>query len=88
LLRLRNSFLCTSGKYLNLHIWRVALGFQVPYISHYITEYFRKQADSIQNQENAIFLTPENVKPNMESSRGLSLAAVKCTTIQMTRLPL
>jgi pectate lyase len=50
--------------------------FQEPHIYDYITKLCRKQAEVIQNHENS------------ETIRGLNLAAVKRTTVQVTKLPL
>jgi hypothetical protein len=35
-----------------------------------------------------MFATSEKAKPDTENIRGLNLAAVKRTTVQVTRLPL
>jgi hypothetical protein len=36
----------------------------------------------------AVFALQDKVKPDTENVRGLNLAAVKLTTVQVTKLPL
>jgi hypothetical protein len=61
---------------------------QIPYVYDYITKSCRQQEEVIQNHEN------ENVRyigqgnPDTENVRGLNLAAVMCTTVQVSRLSL
>jgi hypothetical protein len=61
------------------------LAFQIPFVYDYITKLCRQQAEAIQNHDN------ENVRAIGQGEarhRGLNLAAVKHTTVQVTRLPL
>jgi methionine aminopeptidase len=61
------------------------MAFQVPYIFDYITKLCRHQVEVIQNHENANVRDFGKTKPDTENIRGLSLAAVKRTTVQVTR---
>jgi hypothetical protein len=63
------------------------MAFQIPYIYDYITELCRQQAEVIQNHDNENFATLEKAKPDLESIRGLNLAAVMCMTVQVSRVP-
>jgi hypothetical protein len=61
--------------------------FNIPYIYDYITKLCRKQAEVIQNHENAnVRIIGQGGRPNTESIRGLNLAAVKRMTVQVFRL--
>jgi hypothetical protein len=53
-----------------------------------MTKLSRQQAEVIQNHENEMFAILDKAKPDTENTRGLSLAAVKRATVQVTRLPL
>jgi hypothetical protein len=68
----------TTGKF----SWRTRLP-----MYDYITKSCRQQAQAVQNHENAKFTTSEKEKPDIKYKR-LNLAAVKRTTIQVTRQPL
>jgi hypothetical protein len=87
LLRLQNKVLRTTGnlpRRTAVRYWHTA--FKIPYVYDYITKLSRHQAEVIQNHDN------ENVRNNgegaTESIRALNLAAVKHTTVQVTRLTL
>jgi hypothetical protein len=64
------------------------MAFQVLYTYDYIMKLCRQQAEFIQNHENADVHNIEKVKPDTGNIRGLSLVAVKHTTVQVTRQPL
>jgi hypothetical protein len=51
----------------------------------YMTQLCRQQAETIHNHE---YATSDKGKSDTENIRGLNLAVVKHTTIQVTRLPL
>jgi hypothetical protein len=53
-----------------------------------MTKLSRQQADVIQNHENANVRNMDKAKPGTGNTRGLNLAAVKRTAVQVTRLPL
>jgi hypothetical protein len=60
------------------------MAFQVPYIYDYIMKLFRQQR-SYKIIKMQMIVTLEQVKPNTENIRGLSLAVVKHTTVQASR---
>jgi hypothetical protein len=62
------------------------MAFKLPYIYDYITKFCRQQAEVIQNHENEMFATLEKANRDTGNIRGLNLAAVKHTTVQVTRL--
>jgi hypothetical protein len=64
------------------------MAFKLPYTYNYITKVYRQQAEVIQNHENAIVPNIEKANLDTANIRGLNLAAVKHTTVQVTRLPL
>jgi hypothetical protein len=53
-----------------------------------ITELLGNKQRSCKIMKIQMFTTSEEVKPDAENRRGLSLAAVKCTTVHLTRQPL
>jgi hypothetical protein len=63
------------------------VAFQIPYVYDYITKLCRQQAEVIQNHENEMFATLDKARPHTENIRGLNLAAVTCTTVQVPKLP-
>jgi hypothetical protein len=62
--------------------------FQIPYVYDYIRKSCRQQAKVVQNHENENVRFLDKAKPDTGNSRGLNLAAVMCTTVQASRLPL
>jgi hypothetical protein len=62
------------------------VAFKLPYIYDYITKLCRQQADVIQNHENAVFAILDKTKHDRRNIRGLNFAAVKHTTVQVTKL--
>jgi hypothetical protein len=61
--------------------------FQIPYVYDYITKSCRQEGEVNLNHENEMFATLDKTKPDVESIRGLNLAAVMCTNVQVSRLP-
>jgi hypothetical protein len=61
--------------------------FQIPYVYDYITKLCKKQAEVIKNHENENVRYMEKAKPSIENIKGLNLAAVICTTVEVSRLP-
>jgi hypothetical protein len=61
------------------------MAFKLPYIYDYITKLRRQQAEVIQNHEHA---NVRIIGPRHRNTRGLKLAEIKHTTVQVTRLPL
>jgi hypothetical protein len=62
--------------------------FNLPYVYDYITKLCRQQAEVIQIMRTNMFAVYDKVKPDIENIRGLNLAVVKPTTVQVTKLPL
>jgi hypothetical protein len=86
---LQNKVLRTINKFPSCTPAReLHMAFQVPYICDYITKSCKQQAEAIKNKKVQMFATSEIVKPDTENIKGLSLAAVKRTTIQVTWQPL
>jgi DMSO/TMAO reductase YedYZ heme-binding membrane subunit len=54
----------------------------------YITKLCKQQAESYKIMITKMFAILDKAKPDIESIRGLNLAAVKHTTVHVTRLPL
>jgi hypothetical protein len=86
LLRLQNMVLRTIGSYpRGTSVRDMHMAFQSPYVYDYITKSCRQQAEVIQNHENE---NVRKVKSDTENTKGLNLAAVMFTTVQVSRLPL
>jgi hypothetical protein len=64
------------------------MAFKLQYICDYETKLFRKQAEVVQNHENANIQTLDKANPDTGNIRSLNLEAVKHMIIQVTRLPL
>jgi hypothetical protein len=62
--------------------------FKLPYAYDYITKLCRQQAEVIQNHENEHVRSLGQGEARHRDVRGLNLAAVKLTTVQVTRVPL
>jgi hypothetical protein len=87
--RLKNNVLRIIGNFPRLTPTRdLHTAFKLPYIYDYITKLCRQQAEVIQNVRMQIFTTLDKAKPDTGNIRGLKLAAVKHTTVQVTRPPL
>jgi hypothetical protein len=74
-------------KQVSLHHWKfskVHTAFKLPYIYDYITKLCRQQAEVIQNHENEHVRGIGQGKRDIENIRGLNLAVVKVTTVQVT----
>jgi hypothetical protein len=87
--RLQNKVLRTIGHFprrtpvRDLHV-----AFRIPYMYDFITKLCRQQAEGIQNYRNENVRNIGKAKPNTENIRGLNLAALKATTVQVTKLPM
>jgi hypothetical protein len=85
--RLQNKVLRTIGNLpRRTSVRDMHVAFQIPYVYDYITKSSRQQAEVIQNHEN------ENVRyigqgeaPHTENIRVSNLAAVMCTTVQVSK---
>jgi hypothetical protein len=75
-------------EYLSTHHWyQKVRAFNIPYIYDYITKLCRQQAEVIQNHENANARNIEQGEAQRSKlNRGLNLAAVKRTAVQVSRL--
>jgi hypothetical protein len=64
--------------------------FNLPYVYDYtsITKLCRQQAKSYKIMRMNMFEVWDKAKPDIENIRGLNLAVVKLTTVQVTKLPL
>jgi hypothetical protein len=83
--RLQNRVLRTNGNFpRNTSVRAMHVAFQVPYAYDYITTLCRKQAEIIHNHENENVCNIEKAKPHTENVSNLNLAAVTCTTIQVS----
>jgi hypothetical protein len=63
------------------------LAFKLPSVYDYITKLCRQQAEVILNNDNENVRNIGQGEANTGYTRGLNLAAVKHTTIHVTRLP-
>jgi hypothetical protein len=62
------------------------MAFKLPYVYNYITKLCRQEAEVVQNHENANVRSIEQGERRHRNKRGLNLAAVKHTTVQLTTL--
>jgi hypothetical protein len=62
------------------------MAFQIPYVYDYITKSCRQQAEVFQNHENEnVRCNGQGEAPHTENIRGSNLAAVMCTTVQVSK---
>jgi hypothetical protein len=79
---MQNKVLRTIGNFSSCTpVREMHTAFSLPYVYDDIIKLCRKQAEVIQNHEN-------KVKTDIENIRGLNLAVVKPTTVQVTKEPL
>jgi hypothetical protein len=64
------------------------MAFQIPYVYDDITKSFRQQAESYKIMKTKMFAALDKAKPDTGNAKGLNLAAVMFTTVQVSRLPL
>jgi hypothetical protein len=82
--RLQNKVLRTLGNFpRRTPVRYLHMAFKLPYIYDYITKLCRQQAEVTQNHENS---NVRNIGQGTGNIGGLNLAAVKHTTVQVTRL--
>jgi hypothetical protein len=82
--RLQNKAPSTIGKFPKCTpVHKLHMSFRVPYIYDYITKLCRQQAEVKQNHKNADVRDIGKMKSYAENIRGLSLAEVKLTTVQI-----
>jgi hypothetical protein len=83
--RLQNKDLHTTGHFSrHTPVRDLHMTFELPYVYDYITKLCWQQAEVIQNRDNAMFATLYKANPDTGNIRGLNLAAVKLTTVQVT----
>jgi hypothetical protein len=63
------------------------MAFKIPYVYDYIKNYAGNKQKSYKIMIMKMFAILYKAKPDIESIRGLNLAAVMHTTVQVTRLP-
>jgi hypothetical protein len=86
--RLQNEVLSTIGNFPKRRpVRELHMAFNLPYVYDYITKLYRHQAGVIQNHENANVSNIGQSEARYRNIRGLNLAAVKHTTVKVTRLP-
>jgi hypothetical protein len=89
--RLQNKVLRTNGNIPRCTPVRdLRTAFNLPCVYNYITKFCRQQTEVTQNHENKhVFAEYDKEKPDIENIRVFNnLAAVKLTTVQVTKLPL
>jgi hypothetical protein len=87
--RLQNKVLRTIGNYTRRTPVRdLHLAFQIPFVYDYKTTLCRQQHRSYKIMIMKMFAPLDKAKLVTENTRGLNLAAVKHTTVQVARLPL
>jgi hypothetical protein len=60
--------------------------FQIPHVYDYIKNHAGNKQKSSKIIKMKMFATLDKEKPDTENIRGLNLAAVMCTTVQVSRL--
>jgi hypothetical protein len=88
--RLQNKVLRTIGKLpRRTPVRDLHMAFQIPHVYDCVTKSCRQQAEVIQNHENenVRYWMLDKAKPDTENIRDLNLAAVMCTTVQVSELP-
>jgi hypothetical protein len=84
--RLQNNVLRTIGDFPRCTlVCELHTTFNIPYVYDFITKLCRQQAEVILNHDMKMFATLNKAKPYTENTRGLNLAAVKHTTVQVSR---
>jgi hypothetical protein len=63
------------------------VAFQIPYVYVYITKSAGNKQKSSKIMKMKMFATLDKARPDTENIRGSNLAAVMCTTVQVSRLP-
>jgi hypothetical protein len=86
--RLQNKVLRTIGRFpRRTSVRDMHVPFQIPYVYDYITKSVSMQK-SYNFVKMKMFDILDKVKPNMGNTKGLNLAEVMFTTVQVFRLPL
>jgi hypothetical protein len=87
--RLQNKVLHTTGNFpRRTSVRDMHEVFQIPYVYDYVRKSCRQQAEVIQNHENENVRYIGQGEDRHRKQRGVNLAAVMCTTVQVSRLSL
>jgi hypothetical protein len=87
--RLQNKFLRTIGHFPRLtQVRNLHVAFKIPYFMISSQNYAGSKQKSYEIIIIQIFVILDKVKPNTGNIRGLNLATVKPTTVQVTKLSL
>jgi hypothetical protein len=87
--RLQNKVLRTIANFpRRTSVRDLHMAFELPYICDYVTKLCRQQADVTQIMKMQIFATLDKANPDTGNIRGLNLAVVKHTIVQVTTLSL
>jgi hypothetical protein len=62
------------------------VAFQIPYVYDYIAKLCRRQAEMVHYHENENYVILDKAKPHTENIKGLNLAVVIYTTVQVSKL--
>jgi hypothetical protein len=65
-------------------IRELTVAFKIPYVYDYITKLYKTRVEVILNHVNPIYFVPDKEKSGIGSIKGLNLAAVRLTTVQLT----
>jgi hypothetical protein len=85
--RLQNKVFCTIGNSpMGTSVREMHMAFHLPYVYNYMTKLCGQQAEVIINRDNENFCILYKAKPDIENIRGLNLAAIRHTTVLVTRL--
>jgi hypothetical protein len=60
------------------------VAFKIPYVYDYIHKLCRTQAEAVLNRVNPNYVVLDKEKPCRRGIKGLNLAAVRPTTVQLT----
>jgi hypothetical protein len=86
--RLQNMVLRTIGSFprrtsvVDMHV-----AFQIPYVYDYIKTHAGKEHKSSNIMKMKMFATLDKSNPDRQNIRGLNLAEVMCTNVEVSRLP-
>jgi hypothetical protein len=87
--RLQNKALRTIGSFpRRTSVRDMHMAFQIPYVYDYVTNYAGSKQKSYKIMKTKMFAILDKTKPDTGNTKGLNLAAVTFTTVQVSRLPL
>jgi hypothetical protein len=86
--RLQNKVLRTIGSFpRRTSVRDIHVAFQIPYVYDFITKHADNKQKSSKIMKMKMFVLLDKARPHTENIRGLNLAAVMCTTVQVSKLP-